>query len=103
GVCAHGTDVEVIDAHGGLDDRARNWLQEAIVRAIGAMECAGEVRVRVVGDAEIARVHEEFLGQPGTTDVITFDMSEPDADAEGADGKRAPAGALTGLPGRVLD
>lgn len=41
---------------------------------------AGEVRVRIVDDAEMAAQHEEFAGIPGTTDVLTFDMSgEPDS------------------------
>ncbi|HEX8875817.1 MAG TPA: rRNA maturation RNase YbeY [Phycisphaerales bacterium] len=41
---------------------------------------AGEVRIRIVDDAEMAAQHEEFAGIPGTTDVLTFDMSgEPDS------------------------
>jgi rRNA maturation RNase YbeY len=40
--------------------------------------CTGEVRVRVVADPEMAQAHEEFAGVPGTTDVLTFDMTDPD-------------------------
>lgn len=52
-------------------------------------ECVGEsgdgrfrlkqspvVEVAVVSDAVIARVHQEFMGVPGATDVITFDHGE---------------------------
>jgi probable rRNA maturation factor len=41
------------------------------------------VRARVVGDVEIARAHVSHLGEPGTTDVITFDLSEgPELDVD---------------------
>lgn len=35
----------------------------------------GEVLVRIVDDAEMTRVHEEFLEDATTTDVITFDLT----------------------------
>ena len=35
-----------------------------------------EIEVAVVSDAVIARVHVEFMGVPGATDVITFDHGE---------------------------
>ena len=35
----------------------------------------GEVRVRIVDDAEMSAQHAEYAGIPGTTDVLTFDMS----------------------------
>jgi len=31
----------------------------------------------VVGDEEMAALHEEHLGQPGSTDVISFDLDDP--------------------------
>lgn len=48
----------------------------------------------------MAAAHQEYLGEPGTTDVITFDMSDPDAAAH-----FSPEGTemLSGLPGRDLD
>jgi probable rRNA maturation factor len=36
-----------------------------------------------VDDAEIARVHEEFLGDPSPTDVITFPYSSVEGPIEG--------------------
>ena len=45
----------------------------------------GELRVRIVGDAEIAAAHDAHLDNAATTDVITFDLAGPgepiDADA----------------------
>lgn len=35
-----------------------------------------EVEVTFVSDAAIARVHRDFMGIPGATDVITFDHGE---------------------------
>jgi len=42
------------------------------------------VEVAVVGDSVIARVHEEFMGVPGPTDVITFAHGEIVLSAETA-------------------
>ncbi|MFG0292089.1 MAG: rRNA maturation RNase YbeY [Phycisphaerales bacterium JB050] len=43
----------------------------------------GVVRVRLVGDDEMANAHERYCGVAGTTDVITFDLAEG-ASAHGA-------------------
>ena len=43
----------------------------------------GAVRVRLVGDAEMAAAHERYCGVSGTTDVITFDLAEGES-ARGA-------------------
>ncbi len=67
--------VEVVDATGTVDRAAD--LGEALSRAGGMLGARGELRVRVVGDEEMARSHEEFVGVAGTTDVLTFDMTEP--------------------------
>ena len=42
------------------------------------------IDVAVVSDAVIARVHQEFMGVPGATDVITFDHGEIVVSAETA-------------------
>ncbi len=48
-----------------------------IVRRALAAEgiTAAVVGVTIVDDRRIARIHEEWLGIPGPTDVITFDLS----------------------------
>lgn len=53
------------------------WLIRHAERAVRRVGGQGEVRVRIVGDEAMAAAHEEFAGVPGTTDVLTFDMSEP--------------------------
>lgn len=46
---------------------------------------AGEARVRVVDDADMARAHERYKDTPGTTDVLTFDLAEDPAEPLDAD------------------
>lgn len=58
------------------DDRARRWVAERAGLALRPLGCSGEVRVRVVADAEMAEAHERWSGVPGTTDVLTFDLRE---------------------------
>lgn len=71
--------AEVIDASGMLSDRQVDWLTNRIGEALEAIGCKGEVRVRVVGDVEMARMHERHAGTAGTTDVLTFDLGEDSA------------------------
>lgn len=40
----------------------------------------GSISVRLIDDQEMATAHEEYLGTSGTTDVITFDLSDPTED-----------------------
>lgn len=58
------------------------WLVEKATAAAGVLAYAGEVRVRIVGDDEMAAAHEKYSGVPGTTDVLTFDLRD-DASAGG--------------------
>ena len=44
--------------------------------AMERLGATGEVRVRLVEDTEMAAAHERHCGVPGTTDVITFDLTE---------------------------
>lgn len=45
-------------------------------RALGELGATGELRVRVVNDAEMIALHERWSNDPSTTDVLTFDLSE---------------------------
>lgn len=78
--------VELVDSTGRLSDSDCRWLLDTMGQAFGeaskreasrtkGIARQGEVRVRVVADAEMAAMHEEYAGVPGTTDVLTFDMS----------------------------
>jgi probable rRNA maturation factor len=53
------------------------WLTEQVTRALALLNVGGDVRIRLAGDDEVATAHQRFLGVEGTTDVITFDLSEP--------------------------
>lgn len=69
-------DVAVVDATGAVSPSERAWLAEQGAMALRALGATGSVRVRLVNDQEMARAHEAYLGVPGTTDVITFDLTD---------------------------
>jgi probable rRNA maturation factor len=74
--------VDIADPDGRLTPPARAWLAARSAAAIGTVARSGEVRARVVGDAEMAGAHERHTGVAGTTDVLTFDLSqEPRAES----------------------
>jgi probable rRNA maturation factor len=74
--------IDLIDRHRLLGGAGVDWVRAGAARALAPLGCTGEVRVAVVGDEEMARAHEEFLGMPSTTDVLTFDGSEASASGE---------------------
>lgn len=53
------------------------WLTERSRAALAHLGVAGDVRVAVVRDDEMARAHERFSNVAGTTDVLTFDLRDP--------------------------
>jgi probable rRNA maturation factor len=71
--------VEILDETRSVSEEQLRWLSVSVDAAARRLRCAGEVRVRVVGDTAMAAAHEEFAGVGGTTDVLTFDMSDPEA------------------------
>ena len=75
--------MDVVDAAGRLNPGAGAWLRERAAAGMGVLGVGGEVRVRVVGDEEMAAAHERYAGVAGTTDVLTFDLSEPGDRGEG--------------------
>jgi probable rRNA maturation factor len=93
------TVVELSDPEQRLGDAARTWLLERARQALALLNCTGEARVRIVGDEEMSAAHLEYLGEAGTTDVITFDMSELDEAEEGEPGlSTAPSGGSAEAP-----
>ena len=48
----------------------------AIRGVLGLLNETGEVRARVVNDETMSAAHVEYLDVEGTTDVLTFDMTE---------------------------
>jgi probable rRNA maturation factor len=64
------------------------WLGRVVRRAVAAIGAdAAAVTVLVVDDTRIAALHDEWLGIPGPTDVLSFDLS---------------AGAGDGLAGDIV-
>jgi probable rRNA maturation factor len=52
------------------------WLGRVVRRALAAVGAeAAEITVLAVDDRRIAALHEEWLGIPGPTDVLTFDLA----------------------------
>ncbi|MEI7656722.1 MAG: rRNA maturation RNase YbeY [Phycisphaerae bacterium] len=76
--------IEVLDETRQLPEAALAWLIRHAEQAVRRVGGQGEVRVRLVDDHAMAAAHEEFAGVPGTTDVLTFDMSEPIGEATDA-------------------
>jgi probable rRNA maturation factor len=63
------------------------WLARVARRALAKQGVErAEISILIVGDRRMARLHEEWLGVPGPTDVITFDLGGPDAGAAGLRG-----------------
>lgn len=65
--------LDLIDADCRLPDAARRELVQCAEAALAELGRAGEVRVRLVGDDEMARLHSQYKNDPTTTDVLTFD------------------------------
>lgn len=68
--------VALLDATGRVTGADQRWLLESAERAGRELGASGEVRVRVVADAEMAAAHERYSKVPGTTDVLTFDLAD---------------------------
>ncbi len=77
--------VELIDATGRLPSEDARWIADNAARALRVLGARGEVRVRVVADGEMSAAHLDYAEVEGTTDVLTFDMSEPGADGSAAE------------------
>ncbi|MCC5785303.1 MAG: rRNA maturation RNase YbeY [Phycisphaerales bacterium] len=73
-------ELDLFDATGRLGRTAIAWLREHTLSALSALGASGEVRVRIVGDQEMALAHERYSGVSGTTDVLTFDLRDGQGD-----------------------
>ena len=69
-------DIQVHNKHAddGVDPSV---LQEGVRETLRRFGTASaEVSVAVVGDTEIAQLHEKYMNIKGPTDVLTFDFAE---------------------------
>lgn len=56
-------------------------LSEAVRRTLGHFNCPhARVGVALLDDDQISELHERHLGQPGPTDVLSFNLSESDSE-----------------------
>ena len=77
--------IEVVDRQRRVK-LGRGWLERLVRKALQAEKVtAAEVSVLLCDDRRIARLHDEWMGDPTPTDVITFDLSDP-AEMPGGDG-----------------
>lgn len=70
-------DIQVHSEHAddGVD---RAMLREGIREALRRFDTASaDVSVAVVTDSEIAELHEKYMNIEGATDVLTFNLAEP--------------------------
>jgi len=56
------------------------WLDEQLAKAAAVLDVTcGNLELLIVDDEEMASLHLEYKDVEGTTDVLTFDLSEPTA------------------------
>ncbi len=72
----HPARLDLIDPGHRLTPGQRSDVRRGIEDALGQIGRPGEVRVRLVGDAEMSDAHARYKDTPGTTDVLTFDLSD---------------------------
>lgn len=53
-----------------------SWCDEKLCAALGVLGATGEVRIVIVDDQAMSAEHGRALGVEGTTDVITFDLTD---------------------------
>ena len=73
------TSIRLIDRSCETTAADRAWLQEHLHRVVPLLSRPlGDVTLAIVNDAAIEALHTRHLGIAGTTDVITFDLTESD-------------------------
>lgn len=70
--------VEVIWAAGPVCTVNVGWIESKLRSACAEVDQpVARITVRLVADAEMAQLHGKHAGVTGTTDVLTFDATEP--------------------------
>ncbi len=60
-----------------------NWMTRAVQRVLEVAHIhRGHLSLAVVDDAQMTDLHERFLDDPTTTDVLTFDLRDTDDDTD---------------------
>ncbi len=66
------------------DPPATGWLENQfarIARLAGVDQ--GQINLAIVDDDRMAQFHQQYCGEPGTTDVLTFDLRDEPGDTPG--------------------
>jgi len=64
-----------------------SWLGDQLQRAIDQLDVTvRQLSIVIVDDAKMAKLHRQFMNDPTTTDVLTFDLSD-EASASAIDGE----------------
>jgi len=71
--------ISLTDQTRSLPPDAIDWLKQRSAQALHALNLIGELSIKVVNDHEMAIAHQSHKGVQGTTDVLTFDLAQPDA------------------------
>ena len=67
--------VASVEIHGIVGPR---WLRSRLLEIARLLGLENpRITVVIVGDAKMAELHERYAGAKGTTDVLTFDLSDP--------------------------
>ncbi len=76
---AEGLSIDILDPLELLGDQRTHALMQDAARVLGQLDATGQVRVKIVDDAQMALAHERYSQVSGTTDVLTFDLrTQPD-------------------------
>ena len=71
---------QVSVAHAGAPNGiSPDKVHDAVVSALRSLRCdRAQISVALVDDPTIAELNQRFLDHTGSTDVISFDLAEPD-------------------------
>jgi len=69
--------VEVVYHTDIAGTQVEGWLDQQVCRAITLCDVKqAQINLVVVADDEMAQLHEQYTGVAGTTDVLTFDLTD---------------------------
>ena len=71
-------DVQVVLANDTQHPSVEQLSIWAELAVLGQFDCACEVTIRLVHAAEICDLNKRYRGKPGSTNVLSFSVDEPD-------------------------
>ena len=82
---------------------SQTWVRDVVRRALGGEEASdgGRVEVLLAGDDTVSKLNAQFLGEDGTTDVLSFPANDADYDDDEPDDEAWPTGADPGADNEI--